>query len=59
MIGEVISDVCSEVADVLSRVPGIKEANVYGISLKGYDGRCGMAAIVVDEKFDFKVIIYS
>jgi len=44
----------NEVSDVLARVPGVKEANVYGISLKGYDGRCGMVAMVVDQQFDFK-----
>jgi fatty-acyl-CoA synthase len=36
----------SEVAEVLSVFPGIKEANVYGVKVPGTDGRAGMAAIV-------------
>ena len=42
----------SEVAEALSAVPGIKEANVYGVSVAGMDGRAGMAALVVDGAFD-------
>ena len=38
----------SEVAEALSTVPGIREANVYGVSVPGMDGRAGMAALVVD-----------
>lgn len=36
----------SEVAEVLSVFPGIKEANVYGVHVPGADGRAGMASIV-------------
>ena len=32
--------------------PGIKEANVYGVTVPGMDGRAGMAALVVDAAFD-------
>jgi fatty-acyl-CoA synthase len=42
----------SEVAEALSTVPGIKEINVYGVSVPGADGRAGMAALVVDGTFD-------
>ena len=42
----------SEVAEVLSVCPGVKEANVYGVSVPGQDGRAGMAALVVDANFD-------
>jgi fatty-acyl-CoA synthase len=42
----------SEVAEVLSVCPGVKEANVYGVSVPGHDGRAGMAALVVDAGFD-------
>ncbi len=42
----------SEVAEVLSVCPGVKEANVYGVSVPGQDGRAGMAALVVDASFD-------
>jgi fatty-acyl-CoA synthase len=38
----------SEVAEVLSVFPGMKEANVYGVQIPGADGRAGMAAIVID-----------
>ena len=36
----------SEVADVLNQAPGISEANVYGVTVPGEDGRAGMAAVV-------------
>ena len=42
----------SEVAEVLSVCPGVKEANVYGVSVPNQDGRAGMAALVVTEGFD-------
>ena len=42
----------SEVAEALSAVPGIREANVYGVKVPGQDGRAGMAALVVDSLFD-------
>jgi len=42
----------SEVTEALSTVPGIREANVYGVAVPGMDGRAGMAALVVDGDFD-------
>lgn len=36
-----------EVALVLNRCPGVSETNVYGVQVPGYDGRAGMAAIVL------------
>ncbi len=42
----------SEVAQVLSAFPGVKEANVYGVRVPGADGRAGMAALVVEETID-------
>lgn len=50
----------SEVAETLTSCQGIMEANVYGVIVGQYDGRAGMAAIVVDDSFDlvsFKVHI--
>src|SRR6185312_12253813 len=44
----------SEVAEALSAVPGIREANVYGVKVAGMDGRAGMAALVVDGLFDLR-----
>jgi fatty-acyl-CoA synthase len=42
----------SEVAEALSAIPGIKDANIYGVQVPGADGRAGMAALVVDGNFD-------
>lgn len=42
----------SEVAEALSVIAGIREVNVYGVSVPGADGRAGMAALVVDSTFD-------
>jgi fatty-acyl-CoA synthase len=42
----------SEVAQALTECPGVLEANVYGVMVPNTDGRAGMAAIVVDARFD-------
>ncbi|HSZ73382.1 MAG TPA: long-chain-acyl-CoA synthetase [Rhizomicrobium sp.] len=42
----------SEVSEALGVVPGVKEANVYGVSVPGMDGRAGMAALVTGPEFD-------
>src|SRR6202012_924152 len=42
----------SEVTEALSVIPGVREANVYGVTVPGMDGRAGMAALVVDAIFD-------
>ena len=42
----------SEVAEALGVVPGIREANVYGVGVPGADGRAGMAALVTGTGFD-------
>jgi fatty-acyl-CoA synthase len=42
----------SEVSEALGVVPGVKEANVYGVSVPGQDGRAGMAALVTSSGFD-------
>jgi len=42
----------SEVAEALSVVDGIVEANVYGVRVPGNDGRAGMAALVTRTDFD-------
>ncbi len=41
-----------EVAQRLQADPGVIEANVYGVKVPGADGRAGMAALVVDDRFD-------
>lgn len=43
-----------EVAERLQAIPGVVEANVYGVEVEGADGRAGMAGLVVDETFDIK-----
>lgn len=35
----------AEVAEVLGKYPGISEANVYGVSIPGHEGRAGCAAL--------------
>ena len=42
----------SEVAEALGVVPGIKEVNVYGVTVPGAEGRAGMAALVAAPGFD-------
>ncbi|HEX7776218.1 MAG TPA: long-chain-acyl-CoA synthetase [Parvibaculum sp.] len=38
----------AEVSEAISVFPGVKEANVYGVSIPGTDGRAGMASIVAE-----------
>ena len=46
----------SEVAEVISSVVGIEEANVYGVSIPETDGRAGMASLVTNGKFDIDTL---
>ena len=41
----------NEVSEVVSAIPGIKEANIYGVEVPAQDGRAGMASLVIDENF--------
>jgi fatty-acyl-CoA synthase len=41
----------SEVEQALARLPGVKEASVYGVKVGDLDGRAGMASLVVDKGF--------
>ncbi|MEQ1489234.1 MAG: long-chain-acyl-CoA synthetase, partial [Terricaulis sp.] len=41
----------TEVAEAISRYPGVDEANVYGVKIGKLDGRAGMAAITPGEGF--------
>jgi fatty-acyl-CoA synthase len=45
-----------EVAETIASCPGIVDASVYGVAVPGHDGRAGMAAIVVDERFDARAL---
>ena len=42
----------SEVAETLTQIPGVKEANVYGVKVGPFEGRAGMAAVVTGEGFE-------
>ena len=42
----------SEVNEAVSDDPGVIEATTYGVEIPGADGRAGMAAIVIDNRFD-------
>jgi fatty-acyl-CoA synthase len=44
----------SEVNEAVVDCPGIIDATTYGVEIRGADGRAGMAAIVVDDRFDLR-----
>lgn len=46
----------TEVAEIISRCPGVTYAVVYGVTVRGAEGRAGMATIVTDDKFDPAVL---
>jgi fatty-acyl-CoA synthase len=46
----------SEVSDAINSFPGIQDANVYGVTVVGRDGRAGMAAIVCDGTCDLAAL---
>ncbi|MDH2347368.1 long-chain-acyl-CoA synthetase [Bradyrhizobium sp. SSUT77] len=45
----------SEVNDAIRDCPGVLDASTYGVAVSGADGRAGMAALVVDQRFDFGI----
>src|SRR5436305_13997456 len=46
----------SEVAEAINTFPGVADANVYGVTVVGRDGRAGMAAIVCDGQCDLDAL---
>jgi fatty-acyl-CoA synthase len=42
----------SEVSEALCAFPGVKHANVYGVTIPGTEGRAGMAALVTKDEID-------
>ncbi len=42
----------AEVSGILGEAAGVAEANVFGVRVPHADGRAGMAAITVDDRFD-------
>ncbi len=47
--GENVS--ATEVASVVMACPGVRQAVVFGVTIPGFDGRAGMAAITTDAQF--------
>ncbi|MCL4149697.1 UNVERIFIED_CONTAM: hypothetical protein GTU68_041694 [Idotea baltica] len=43
----------NEVGEALAQIEGVATANVYGVELRGTDGKAGMAAITCDGEVDF------
>ena len=46
----------SEVSQAICTFPGIKHANVYGVTIASVEGRAGMAAIVSEGKLDLQAL---
>jgi fatty-acyl-CoA synthase len=46
----------SEVSEVICAFPGVKEANVYGVTIPGTDGRAAMAAISSTHDLDLSAL---
>lgn len=46
----------SEVSQAVCSFPGVKHANVYGVTVASAEGRAGMAAIVADNKLDLEAL---
>jgi len=46
----------SEVNEAIRECEGVLDATTYGVEIPGHDGRAGMAAIVIGEDFDFKIL---
>ncbi|PWE16850.1 long-chain-acyl-CoA synthetase [Marinicauda salina] len=46
----------AEVAEVLGMVPGVVQANVYGVEVADYSGKAGMAALIVNDDFDLSAL---
>jgi fatty-acyl-CoA synthase len=46
----------TEVAEAINGFPGIKDANVYGVTVPNHEGRAGMVAIMCDGACDLKAL---
>ena len=44
----------SEVAEAICSFPGVKHANVYGVTVPATEGRAGMATVVTDDPLDLQ-----
>ncbi len=45
-----------EVANVIAGASGVIEATVYGVAVPGFDGRTGMAGLVINGEFDIATL---
>ena len=45
-----------EVSEAITAFPGIRDANVYGVPVTGYEGRVGMAALVAENTLDLRAL---
>ncbi len=45
----------SEVNEAVADCPGVVDAATYGVEIPGADGRAGMAAVVIDDRFDLGI----
>ncbi|MCC2113124.1 MAG: long-chain-acyl-CoA synthetase, partial [Hyphomicrobiales bacterium] len=48
----------SEVSEIITVFPGIKESTVYGVQVEKNEGRAGMAALVVDDDTEFDLAAF-
>ena len=46
----------NEVSEILSKIPGVATANVYGVPVSGMDGKAGMAAITSQGDVNFDTL---
>lgn len=46
----------SEVSEVFTIFPGVQEATVYGVPIKGYEGKAGMIALVTNGNVDLAAL---
>jgi fatty-acyl-CoA synthase len=46
----------SEVTEAIAAFPAVIDVSVYGVEVKGHDGRAGMAAIVAGDDFDLAAL---
>jgi len=46
----------SEISEVICAFPGVRQANVYGVTIPGADGRAGMATLVTEHDFDLQAL---
>ncbi|MGB3625316.1 MAG: long-chain-acyl-CoA synthetase [Henriciella sp.] len=47
----------SQVAEALSKIPGVTTANVYGVAVPGADGKAGMASVTTNGYLDYKDVL--